>query len=225
MSPACMPEVARSARPTASFPSFEANSPAAGRRDVNAPTSSDDRKLGVSISALALATPCSSPIGNAIRAAVVMLGVMLEIVGPARAEPAAIARSTTSSPVQPFASFIAEASQRFAISGELDTRGDARRERQQSPCCLAQGRDGADADHAPDLRRVARPLPSRIRTPTTPATTSSPAQPTFARCTIGTARRGSLRRTTRVLTATTNIWRQVGRCQSRRRTTSPCSRR
>ena len=115
MSPACMPEVARSARPTASFPSFEANSPAAGRRDVNAPTSSDDRKLGVSISALALATPWSSSIGNAIRAAVVMLGVMLEIVGPARAEPAAIARSTTSSPVQPFASFIAEASQRFAI--------------------------------------------------------------------------------------------------------------
>jgi soluble lytic murein transglycosylase-like protein len=112
---ACTPDVARPARPTASSSLFAANSPASGPRDLNAPTSSDDRKLGVAVSALALATPRSSPIGNAIRTAAIMLGVVLEMVGPARAEPAAIARSTTSSPVQRFASFIAEASQRFAI--------------------------------------------------------------------------------------------------------------
>jgi soluble lytic murein transglycosylase-like protein len=69
----------------------------------------------VSGSAFTLATARPSPIGNAICAAAVMLVVMLEIVGPARAEPAAIVRSATSSPSQPFASVIAEASQRFAI--------------------------------------------------------------------------------------------------------------
>ena len=58
--------------------------------------------------------------------------------------------------------------------------------------------------------------------PYDPATTSSPAQPTFERCTIPMARPASSQRTTRAMLATTNTRRQAGRCRSRRRTTSRC---
>jgi hypothetical protein len=44
-----------------------------------------------------------------------MLGATVEMVGSAHAEPAAIQRSTSSPPAQPFAAFVAEASQRFDV--------------------------------------------------------------------------------------------------------------
>ena len=43
----------------------------------------------------------------------------------------------------------------------LDTRGDARRERRRRSSPIAEGRHGPDADHARDLRHIARPLRSR----------------------------------------------------------------
>jgi hypothetical protein len=46
-------------------------------------------------------------------------------------------------------------------SDRLDTRGDARRKRRRCPSPIAQRRHGPDADHAGNLRRIARPLRSR----------------------------------------------------------------
>ena len=48
-------------------------------------------------------------------------------------------------------------------TGTLDTGSDACRKRWRSTRTIAEGRDGADADHAKDLGRFTRPLRSRRR--------------------------------------------------------------
>lgn len=111
----CTTTAARSTRPTASSPRFKANPRAASRLKVNRSASSGERELGVSIPWLARAATRFRSIGTAIYAATVLLGVVIGTLGSAQAGPAANARPTTSSGTVRFASFIAEASQRFAV--------------------------------------------------------------------------------------------------------------
>jgi hypothetical protein len=82
---------------------------------LNVSASSNEREICGSIPSFARAARRFGSIGTAICAATVMLGVALEGFGSARAEPAATARSAASTSGLPFASFIAEASRRFAI--------------------------------------------------------------------------------------------------------------
>ena len=105
----------RAARPSVWPRSFKANSRAADPHKLNVSASSDERELGISTPSFARAARRFRSIGIGICAATVMLGLALEGSGSARAEPAATARSAASSSGLPFASFIAEASQRFAI--------------------------------------------------------------------------------------------------------------
>ena len=90
---------------------------------------------------------------------------------------------------------------------------------------LAQGRDGADADHAatpgPACGRATASAPIHsIRT-----TTFSRARRICASCTIATARPASSRPTMPVLDATRIILRAAVRCRRRRKPTSPRSHR
>ena len=102
-------------------------------------------------------------------------------------------------------------------SCELDSGGYADRERRRSARRVAEGRNGADADHAKDIRRIARPPPSRRRR-------LQPARQ-HSRRRRATARRGSSPLTMQALPATTSIWRPADRCRQRRRSMSQCSRR
>ena len=109
-------------------------------------------------------------------------------------------------------------------SWQLDSGGYADRERWRSARRFAKGRNGADADHAKDIRRIARPATTSAPTLTIRATTFSPAPPIFVRCLIATARQGSSPLTMQARPATTSIWRPAGRCRQRRRSMSQCSR-
>jgi soluble lytic murein transglycosylase-like protein len=106
---------ARAARPSVWPRSFNANSRAANPHKLNVSAYSVERELGVSTPPFARAARRFGSIGTAICAATVVLSVALEGSGSARAEPAATARSLASSSNLPFASFIGEASQGFAI--------------------------------------------------------------------------------------------------------------
>jgi soluble lytic murein transglycosylase-like protein len=106
---------ARAARSSVWPRSFKANSRAVDPHRLNVSAPTDERELSVSTPSFVRVARRFGSIGTAICAATVMLSVALEGSGSARAEPAATARSAASSSDLPFASFIAEASQRFSI--------------------------------------------------------------------------------------------------------------
>jgi len=106
---------ARAARPSVWHRTFKANSRAVDPHKLDVSACSEERELGVSTASFTRAARRFGSIGTRICAATAMLSVALEGCGSARAEPAATARSAASSSDLPFASFIAEASQRFAI--------------------------------------------------------------------------------------------------------------
>jgi hypothetical protein len=84
---------------------------------------------------------------------------------------------------------------------------------------------GADADHARHLGRAARTIGSAT-THLSRATTSTPAPPICARCSIGKEQSAACSRPTMpVPRATTNTSRRVARCRPRPETMSPSSRR